>query len=177
MASFIIKSLGDGIKDEDLWRQLLNVALDKLEEFPPQFVPELLSPGAPEDGGEVCGAAGHWVCWSLLVNDTVKVGFANDLLLYLVQVEGDVAVRESLLEISGKQVQRTNTANVADHSDVLPPVVCPVVKLQSPSCQSDVKPTEAVLDVAVDQVAIAPVVELVVAGVGLCLRCNTFRKS
>ena len=81
--------------------------------------------------------------------------------------------RESLPEVSGELLQGTDTANVADHGDVLVPVACVVVKLKSASSQAHVKTTEAVLDVAVDQVLVAPLQEFVVAWIGLCLNSNT----
>ena len=87
-----------------------------------------------------------------------------------------MAVRESLFEISRKLVQGTDTANVADHGDVLVPVACLVVNLQSFPSQGHVETAEAVLDVAVHKVLVAPVVEFVVAGVCLCLCSNTFRE-
>ena len=44
-----------------------------------------------------------------------------------------MAVRESLLEIVSKLIQRTDAADVADHGDVLAPVVGLVVELESPA--------------------------------------------
>ena len=98
------------------------------------------------------------------------------LCCYLVYVEGYVAVGKSLLEIIGKLVQRTDTANVTDHGDVLVPVAGLVVELQSPHGEGDIEAAETVLYVAVHQVRVIPVVQLVVARVGLCLCWNTFRE-
>ena len=87
-----------------------------------------------------------------------------------------MAVRESLLEIISKLIQRTDAADVADHGDVLAPVVALVVELESPAGESDVEVAETVLDLAVHQVGVVPVEELVVAGVGLHLGGDTCRE-
>ena len=87
-----------------------------------------------------------------------------------------MAVRESLLEIISKLVQRTDGADVADHGDVLAPVVALVVELQSPTRESDVEVAQAVLDLAVHQVSVVPVEELVVGGGGLHLGRDTCRE-
>ena len=87
-----------------------------------------------------------------------------------------MAVRESLLEIVSKLIQRTDAADVADHGDVLAPVVALVVELQSPAREGDVEVAETVLDLAVHQVCVVPVEELVVGGVGLHLCRDTCRE-
>ena len=87
-----------------------------------------------------------------------------------------MAVRESLLEIISKLIQRTDAADVADHGDVLAPVVALVVELQSPAGESDVEVAEAVLYGAVHLVSVVPVEELVVGGVGLHLSRDTCRE-
>ena len=60
VASFISKSSVDGVEDENLGCQFLDVALDELEEFPLKFVSilVLLRVPAPEDGSQVGGAGG-----------------------------------------------------------------------------------------------------------------------
>ena len=87
-----------------------------------------------------------------------------------------MALRESLLEIIGKLIQRTDAAEVADHGDVLAPVVGLVVEAQRPAGEADVEVAETVLDLAVHQVGVVPVQELVVAGVGLHLGGDTCRE-
>ena len=96
--------------------------------------------------------------------------------IYLVDIEGDMAVGESLFKFISKLIQRTDGADVADHGDVLVPVAALVVELESPAGEGDVEVTETVLDLAVDQVSVVPIKELVVGGVCLHLSRDTLRE-
>ena len=87
-----------------------------------------------------------------------------------------MAVGESLLEIISKLVQRTDGADVADHGDVLAPVVGLVVEAQRPAGEAEVEVAETVLDLAVHQVGVVPVEELEVGGVGLHLCGDTCKE-
>ena len=96
--------------------------------------------------------------------------------IYLVDIEGDMAVGESLFKFISKLIQRTDGADVADHGDVLVPVAALVVELESPAGEGDVEVTETVLDLAVHQVGVVPVEELEVGGVGLHLCGDTCKE-